>query len=178
MERVKEEVYKALSERVEFDDDGVPRWLVGNRRNIVKAGAIAGCTGSGYRTIGIRHNGRATSILAHRLIFYMEYGYLPMGIDHIDRNTLNNRIENLRPCNNQLNQYNVPKRAGLTSKYKGVCWVSAKNYWQVSMRIDKAKQYIGVFRDESQAAIAHDEVALASHGEFAWLNIDNFKELM
>lgn len=46
------------------------------------------------------------TVYLHQFVFQLEYGYLPELIDHIDRNPLNNRIENLRPANKSLNARN------------------------------------------------------------------------
>ena len=42
----------------------------------------------------------------HRLIFMMHYGYMPDYIDHVDGDGFNNKIENLRECTAQQNQFN------------------------------------------------------------------------
>ena len=41
----------------------------------------------------------------------MFHGFIPMEIDHIDRNVLNNKIENLRQCTRSENLANRRKYA-------------------------------------------------------------------
>ena len=50
-------------------------------------------------------------LLNHQIIFKMFHGFIPMEIDHIDRNVLNNKIENLRQCTRSENLANRRKYA-------------------------------------------------------------------
>lgn len=43
----------------------------------------------------------------HRLVFLWHHGYTPIGVDHIDRDGYNNRIENLREANQRQNLGNA-----------------------------------------------------------------------
>lgn len=74
-----------------------------------KAGTKAGYVDdNGYQVIAIN----SRDFRAHRLVWFLEHGYFPdktMVIDHIDRNKLNNRIENLRVIPQKLNAHNIVK---------------------------------------------------------------------
>lgn len=63
----------------------------------------------GYTQIGI--DGK--KFLAHRLAWLIEYGRLPLDqIDHINRIRSDNRISNLRECDNKENcQNRSPRRS-------------------------------------------------------------------
>jgi len=67
-------------------------------------------------------NKKRKQILMHRLIWTLKYNEIPIGykIDHIDRNPLNNQIDNLRLATNQENCCNQGKRKNNTSGYKGI----------------------------------------------------------
>jgi hypothetical protein len=81
-----------LKELFEYRNDG---YLIRKIKtsNSVKTGDIAGCdTGNGYKKI--RAFGKP--YLSHRLIFFWHYGVFPKEIDHINGDTVDNRIENLR----------------------------------------------------------------------------------
>lgn len=74
------------------------------------AGKKAGKVGSkGYVHIGMRINGDAVCMSAHRVVWAIHYGRWPEEtIDHIDRNRTNNRIENLRDVSMSINLKNRP----------------------------------------------------------------------
>jgi len=65
--------------------------------------------------------------LLHRLIFLFHHKYLPKFIDHIDRDKINNRIENLRPCDKSENKCNTNLRIDNKIGYKGIG--KSRNKW-------------------------------------------------
>lgn len=94
-----------------------------------------------------------------------------MMVDHIDRNPLNNRRNNLRIATNGQNSRNVPKTsAKRSSVYKGVSWHKRKNKWIASCAINSRNKFLGYFNDEIEAAKAYDLSAKELHGEFANTN--------
>ena len=133
----------------------------------VKNGALAGSNHhSGYRNIKI--NGKLYS--EHRLIFLYHYGYIPKEIDHIDGNSLNNDINNLRMVTKSQNAMNRKSRKNSSSIYKGVCWDKIRNKWVVHITINKKLKYLGRFINEKEAALVYNEAAIKYHGEYAKLN--------
>ena len=48
------------------------------------------------------------------------------------------------------------KRAGYSSKYRGVSWHKGHNKWRAEVRMDGKKVYLGHFDDEAEAALAYD----------------------
>lgn len=85
-------------------DTGAFTWLVQASQR-TKVGMIAGCVDrQGYRRIGINHNRYA----AHRLAWLYVNGAWPSnGIDHIDGNKSNNRLNNLRDVSQSMNMQNL-----------------------------------------------------------------------
>ena len=65
----------------------------------------------GYRYFQIQIDGKRINHLFHHLVAYAFIGERPDGmvIDHIDRNPLNNRLENLRYCTQLENMHNTEK---------------------------------------------------------------------
>ena len=62
-----------------------------------------------YKYIQIMREGKRKNYLIHRLVataFLENEEYLPF-VDHIDRNTFNNDVENLRWCTQQTNMQNT-----------------------------------------------------------------------
>ncbi len=106
----------------------------------------------------------------HRLIMGSPKGML---VDHIDRNGLNNRKENLRICTRSQNGMNRIRNKNGTSKYKGVSWCVQPrciSKWYATIRLNGKDKFLGKFLVEEDAARAYDKAALEIFGEFARLN--------
>ncbi len=92
-------------------------------------------------------------------------------VDHVNRNGLDNRRSNLRPCNRSKNRSNsIKQKKETTSKYKGVCWDKKSKKWRAQIGIDKKRIYLGFFEIEIDAAKAYNKAAVEYFGEFARLN--------
>lgn len=123
---------------------------------------------SGYYRCKIKNK----TYLLHRLIFWMFNEYLTKDIDHIDRNKLNNKIENLRPVEHRgQNTVNTEKRSDNTSGYKGVTWHKNAKKWHSSVFHKGKRHYVGIYDDINEAAKAYDTKATELFEEFAKLNI-------
>lgn len=84
--------------------------------------------------------------LAHRLVWFMEYGEMPDGsIDHINQNKLDNRIQNLRLVKHSVNMKNKKKYKNNKAGIAGVYWLKAKEKWQVQIRNKKKLYHLGYF---------------------------------
>lgn len=70
----------------------------------------------GYRIVMV--NGK--NYRTHRIIFEMIYGYEPEVIDHINGDTKDNRIENLRDCSHKQNLENTLVYSNNLTGFKGV----------------------------------------------------------
>lgn len=103
----------------------------------------------------------------HQLIIPID---MPLMIDHIDRNGLNNQRSNLRICTRQQNAWNQEKKRPGTSKYKGVYFDSVRSKWMCRMRINGITKNLGRFENEEDAAKTYDKHALLHFGEFSCLN--------
>lgn len=78
-----------------------------------------------------------------------------MIVDHINRNPLDNRKQNLRITTSLINNQNARKRKdGTTSKYKGVHKVN--NKWIAQIQVNKKKINLGTYNFEQDAAIAYN----------------------
>ena len=113
------------------------------------------------------------NIYMHRLL--MNVNDSKIKIDHINRNGLDNRKNNLRICTNSQNQGNRKKRKICSSKFKGVCWDKNRKKWIVYIKVNKNKIFLGRFDNEIKAAKAYDIAAKKHFGGFARMNLDNNK---
>lgn len=99
---------------------------------------------------------------------------LHLQIDHINRNTLDNRRANLRLVTHQQNQFNKSLSSANTSGFKGVAFQkhSPTKPWRAFININKKKVHVGYYRTAYEAAEAYDEAAKIHYGYFAATNKD------
>jgi hypothetical protein len=132
-------------------------WKPGGRR--------AGTAWSnGYTRIRVR----GKYYYAHRLAFAFVHDYWPVEVDHANGQRQDNRIENLRECTRQQNQWNARKRGvNPTSVCKGVHWNKQKRKWQARLHENYKHQHLGFFDSEEDAGQAYLTAASQAAGEFA-----------
>jgi hypothetical protein len=97
--------------------------------------------------------------LAHRVIWEMVKGAIPNGmiIDHIDRNPLNNRIDNLRLVTRAENQRNLSMSKKNASGYNGVSWSKPMNKWRVRIKVNGKEIVLGYFDDPCEAGKVREQ---------------------
>lgn len=92
-------------------------------------------------------------------------------IDHINKNGLDNRRENMRLCTAAENCRNKRKhKDGVHSKYIGVTWHNIGNRWYARIVVDGKTISLKTFKTEIEAAKAYNDAAIKYFGEFASLN--------
>lgn len=129
----------------------------------------------GYVIARVWDGQKCHTVWLHRLVANTPPG---LDTDHRDRgNKLDNRKSNLRPATRRQNTGNrIKQRNGHTSIYKGVYWHPlGRGYWRARFSFrDKGKprhRHLGLFTEETEAAKAYDEAAVAHFGkEYALLN--------
>lgn len=160
---------KILKNYLKYDPKtGVFTWkkVKGYRR---KVGEIAGCINKGYIIIGI--NGRIYR--AHQLVFLYMKGYIPKLIDHIDRNGLNNKWNNLREANKSTNGANRKFKINNTSGFIGVSKRTDPNRfkrWRACIRKNGKQYFIGTYYTKIEAAKAYDKEVVKVFKKFAVTN--------
>lgn len=156
---------KEIKRLLHYDQGtGFFTWISPTNRG-VKAGSRAGTiNGAGYRQIGIR----GKIYREHRLAWLYMHGEMPKtDIDHLDRNPLNNRIENLRLSTRTENQYNRKKPSGGKNPVKGVRFESKNGKWMVSGRAKKKTVWLGYFDDLELAELVISAFREKYHGPFS-----------
>jgi hypothetical protein len=143
---------KRLKELLKYDPDtGLFTWLV-NRSRKARFGLIAGYTDKqGYSKIIIS----GVSYKAHRLAWIYIYGSFPEnGIDHINKNKSDNRIENLRDCDQSENMRNQKLYKSNKSGVPGVMLRESSNRWLASISYNKKLIRLGNHIDWFDAVCA------------------------
>lgn len=158
-----EELFRRAAAAVAYDpESGALTWLPkpGNSHgakvwNPRLAGKEAGTiTAKGYRKLQFEFAGdrKVYRVMAHRLAWFIVHGALPIGdVDHINRDRLDNRIENLRDVPASLNQRNAKLRRDNTSGISGVTWSARDKRWRAAVWVDGQMAYLGKYIDKEAA---------------------------
>lgn len=142
-----------------------------------KAGFI---NDSGYIVVGYKNK----LYRAHRIIYYMLTGINSTEqIDHLNKDRIDNRIENLRISNQSSNQINAGIKSNNKSGVTGVCYDKSRGKWVVQIQ-DKNKKSIRKrflsFRDaveyryKLEKELSHYSVQTKSSA-FEWLENNKLK---
>jgi hypothetical protein len=127
-------------------------WKSDMRRGL--SGRSAGTINKRYGYLRIEINGKAYA--AHRLAWLIHYGEWPSGyVDHINRNRLDNRIENLRSVTRAENAQNsrVPRRNSLTGVL-GVGYRPAQGF-VARISVGGISKYLVAFKTAEAAQSAY-----------------------
>ena len=122
----------------------------GHIYRVMANGNMKYCKGKhcdGYLTVGLYNK----NYLHHRIIYYafkdFDITNISIQIDHINRIKNDNRIENLRPATNQLNQFNT--------NAKGYYWNKRANKWNAKIKLNGKTIHLGSFDNEEDARNAY-----------------------
>lgn len=95
-------------------------------------------------------------------------------VDHINRNSFDNRINNLRCVSSAVNNQNKVPKKDSASQYKGVRHVNqlhSRKIWCATIRFEGLTYNLGCHEREIDAAKAYNAKAIELYGEHAYLNI-------
>ncbi len=131
-----------------------------------------GVTFKGYYVVSLTKNNKNKTHAVHRLValtFIPNPDNYPC-IDHIDRNKLNNCVDNLRWCNQQINMVNKSKHKNNTSGFKNICFHKTRQKYQLT--IERKGKYISCKHfDTIEEAVLFRNAFLEDIGE-RYDNID------
>jgi len=118
-----------------------------------------------------RNPGPRGIIRMHRVIMNCPDG---MYIDHINKNTLDNRKENLRICTKSQNAANSKLRVDNSSGYKGVGYNKKNRSYSARVRFNGIYHRVHGCKSEIEAALAYDQMASELFGDFARINFPSY----
>jgi hypothetical protein len=122
-------------------------------------------TSQGRNTVSLRKNKIPFRKFVHRLVaiaFIANPNNYPM-IDHINRNSLDDRVENLRWCNNSQNSHNKLQIG--KSGFAGIC--KHANKYQSQIENNGKIYYLGRFDTAEEAHEAYVAKKKELAGEFS-----------
>ena len=112
----------------------------------------------GYRLVGINNK----TYKYHRVVYYLHNEGWDIrdscrnnSIDHIDRDKLNNNIENLRVVTNQQNQWNTNS--------KGFAFHKATGKYEARIMVDGKRKHLGYFTTAEAARDSYLEAKMLLH---------------
>lgn len=135
----------------------------GGHRAGTMVGWLTACNGKPYW----KANVYGKTMYVHRIVFLLHHGYLPKIIDHIDGDSTNNRIENLREATQHQNCANAILSRANTSGYKGVTFDKRRKRWIAQVHVHGKNKNLGCFKDIEDAAAAYAKASALYFGEFA-----------
>jgi len=112
---------------------------------------------------------RKRVVLMSRLIMRAGSGET---VDHINRNSLDNRKINLRICTLKQNNQNSSIRLTNTSGFKGVTPFKNKtmSYWRARAKNKEGKTITTYHKTKIEAAKSYDKMAVKFYGKYACTN--------
>jgi hypothetical protein len=120
-------------------------------RGTAKAGNEAGWFYKPYYSLRINKK----KYKAHRIAWLLTYGSWPVDqIDHINGNTKDNRLANLRDVSNRENLRNQKIPKNNTSGTLGVSFNKRKQNYQASIKINGKSKHLGYFKNKEEAIAA------------------------
>lgn len=100
--------------------------------------------------------------MAHRIVWEMFNGYIEDGmeIDHVDHDTTNNKLSNLRLVSKKVNCKNKSLYKSNKSGACGVCWHKDARKWNAYIKIDGKRKSLGYYRDVDDAIKARKDAEI------------------
>jgi len=132
-------------------DENTGRLTWREHRGSKKAGSTAGFAQGFNRSVYWRVRIDGVSYSAARIIWLMVCGCWPDQIDHINRDSLDNRFENLRSVSPSDNSKNRGKRSDNPHGITGIYWQKHRQRWTASIQSDGRVENLYAGRDFLEA---------------------------
>jgi hypothetical protein len=156
-----------------LEEESGLKWKV-SRTGTAKAGSWAGCVWERKVQSKIRKDwvvridGKGYKV--SRIIYFMQHGVdpYPMEVDHEDRNSLNNNVDNLRLGGRRLQGQNRAMHSNNTSGVKGVSWDKGASKWHARIKVDDERKHLGLYTTLKEAAAARNAAIKKYWPEEVW----------
>lgn len=103
-------------------------------------------------------------MLAHRLAWLYVYGaFPPAHLDHINGDTQDNRLVNLRSTTAKQNVENQKLHKNNKTGYRGVCYHEQSNKYRAYIKHNRKQIYIGSFDTAEEASAAYKKAQNELH---------------
>jgi hypothetical protein len=138
---------------------GIITWKKNERKR--RAGAVVGSKNKcGYLVCSID----GSLFYVHRIAWALSVGSIDsdLQVDHINGDRSDNRLCNLRACDNAQNNWNK-----LGKPYKGASLDKRDGRWSASITVRGRSVSLGRFSTQELAHMAYCKAAAELHGEFA-----------
>ena len=149
-----------LKELLHYDPDtGIFTWCC-RKQGVTLGNRVGYLTREGYLRITLKQK----HYLTHRLAWLYMYGGWPsLSLDHVNRNRIDNRIDNLREVTFYQNGQNSNLSSANTSGFKGVSWYARDKSWEVQIAFNGMRKFIGRFTDINVAISARKQAEEQYH---------------
>ena len=132
------------------------------------AGAVAGCApikSHAYHRVVINRR----VMYRHRLVWVWHNGAIPDGlvVDHINGDTTDDRIENLRLATHRQNACNRKVHTNNKSGYKGVDYVPQFGGFRAVIYVDGKQRHLGIFDSPEKAHQAYIAASEEYYGDYS-----------
>jgi hypothetical protein len=114
-----------------------------------------------YNAVSLCVDAKVKKFTIHQLVATTFLGHKPDGtnkivVDHINNDSLDNRVENLQLISNRKN-CSKDKKGG-TSKYVGVHFCKKVEKWVAVIQINGKSKNLGLFKTEEEASQRYQDV--------------------
>lgn len=119
---------------------------------------------NGYPQVKLYSNNIGTHKKVHVLMAQSFYGYKNdirlSVVNHIDKDKLNNRLDNLEIVTQRYNVSHAKDKAQTTSKYTGVSYRANRKAWIPSIKINGKNKKLGYCKSEYEAHLLYQKALL------------------
>jgi len=148
---------EAISSRF-YLKDGKLFYKNQTKRQLIEA-EVGLNTKSGERK---RVNVAGKKYIVSRIVYFLHYGNWPKGVvDHKNGDHSDDTPENLRDIPKKQNSRSYcQKRAGASSKFRGVTWHKGASKWSAKIQCNGRYYNLGLLESDFEAALAYNYKAL------------------